>query len=512
MNKPKRDIRSLHYGRAAGLALLLCSALAHGEEPKPLNILLDAAPSTLNPRLALDAAGQRLDELIFSGLIRLDINLSPVPALAESWKTEENGKLWRFKIRSDARDHAGQAIRASDLVACLASYRTGKPLSPFAADFPAWTTTEATPNNEVVIHLSEPDPYLLHNLTLLRYFRTSSSATPCAEPKNGDTITGSGIYKLANAHYDGLFPESELNLLPTVAGPRPLHFIFSLDENSKAIRMLRGEIDVAYYSISIAKTRWFQNKHPELFQVLEREGVPITYIAFNLKNPILANKKVRRAIALSLDRSQYIRYKLSNLAVEDGSILPPMLPESADIHIPYDPAEAKRLLDQAGYPRRADGTRFEITIKTTPSRDGLEVNQVFQNMLAQVGITIRLEIIEPAVFFASIRKRNFQMYTSRWIGIADGSIYYRIMDSKGVDNRASYNSPQADRLLAQAAHADPEHRILLMRQIQNLMAEDLPYLPLWHSKITILVKQGLKGLESSDLSLSASLVPLSKLR
>jgi peptide/nickel transport system substrate-binding protein len=189
-----------------------------------------------------------------------------------------------------------------------------------------------------------------------------------------------------------------------------------------------------------------------------------------------------------------------------------MLPESADIHIPYDPAEAERLLDQAGYPRRADGTRFEITIKTTPSRDGLEVNQVFQNMLAQVGITIRLEIIEPAVFFASIRKRNFEMYTSRWIGIADGSIYYRIMDSKGVDNRASYNSPQADRLLAQAAHADPEHRIILMRQIQNLMAEDLPYLPLWHSKITILVKRGLKGLGSSDLSLSASLVPLSKLR
>jgi ABC-type transport system substrate-binding protein len=59
---------------------------------------------------------------------------------------------------------------------------------------------------------------------------------------------------------------------------------------------------------------------------------------------------------------------------------------------------------------------------------------------------------------------------------------------------------------------DPKIRIPIIQKVQRIMAEDLPYLPLWHSKITILVKRGLAGLRSDDLSLSASLVPLAKLR
>lgn len=506
----------VHYERRTVPALLVCAFLfcptGQASENQVLNILLDSPPATINPRLALDAAGQRVDELLFTGLVQLDKNLTPSPALAESWRTEKQGTVWRFKMRPDAKDGAGVPISAEKMAACLDSYRTGKPTSPYVGSFPAWRSTEVS-GSEVVLHLSTPDPYILRNLTLLRYFRTSGSPTPCTEPKIGDQIIGSGIYRFAHPEYESLFPESELLLLPNTEGPHPLHLIFSIDENSKAVKMLRGEVDVAHYSLSTTKTFWFEKNHPELFKVLERDGVPVTYLAFNLKNPILAHKEVRQAIARALDRISYVHYKLFDLVSEGGSLLAPMLPESTEIHIPYDLAEAEKLLDKAGYPRGPDGVRFRILMKSTPARDGIETNQVFQSMLARVGIDIKVEVVEPAVFLASVRKRNFEMYVSRWIGLSDGSIFYRILHSKGPDNRASYKNPEVDELLDQAIREmDTEKRIDLIHRVQLIMADELPYFPLWHSKITILVHKNLTGLESSDLSLSASLVPLAKLR
>lgn len=466
--------------------------------------------------MALDAAGQQLDELVFSGLIQLNKDLRPVPAIAESWTVENGGKTWRFRIRDNARDQSGEPITAEKMTACLENYRHGKPLSPYIASFPAWTGTEAL-NNEVLLKLSQPDPYLLRNLSLLRYFRAVNPLSPkdeiCTNPKAGDTLIGSGLYRLAESGYDGLFPESELLLLPTTAGPHPLRFIFSIDENSKAIRLLRGDVDVAHYSIQISKTRWFEQKYGDRFRVLAREGVPVTYVAFNLKHPILGKKAVRHAIALSLDRKSIVHYKMFDLDTESGSLLAPMLPESTAVEIPYDPAAAEKELDATGFPRGPDGVRFHITIKTTPIRDGLETNQIFQAMLARIGIQVTLQIVEPAVFFASIRKKNFEMYTSRFIGLSDGSIFYRILRSGRPDNRASYENPEVDRLLDRAmSETDDSARAELMRKVQTIMADDLPYLPLWHSKITDLIRKGLTGLDGPDLSLSSSLVPLSKLR
>jgi peptide/nickel transport system substrate-binding protein len=502
------------------LALQVLTLQAKAADAPAIKVLLDLEPATLNPRMALDATGQRLDELMFRGLVGLTRDLKTEPALAESWGIEDGGRTLRFRMREDARDQEGLPISAPLMAACIENYRTGKPISPYASGFPVWTSTESR-DSEVILHLSRPDPYMLRNLVLLRYFRTTrhdgslggERKPPCSEPQPGDTIVGSGLYRADNPSYDGLFPEAELKLWPTESGPRPLHFIFSIDENSKAIQLLRGDADVAQMSLSLAKTRWFRDRYSDRFRFLIRDGVPVSYLAFNLTHPILARKEVRRAIALAIDRESYAKYKVFSFASEAESLLAPMLPESASFPIQYDPVAAEKLLDQAGFPRGPDGVRFRLRLKTTPSRDGFEISKILQTMLARVGIELKLDIVEPAVFLASVRKRSFDLYASRWVGLADGSIFYRILRSGRPDNRVSYHNSEVDSLIDQAIiEPNDETRARLLRRVQEVMAEDLPYLPLWFWKVTVFVRKGLTGMNSEDLSLSASLVPLAKLR
>lgn len=479
----------------------------------PLRILLDRQPVTLNPRMALDTNGQRLGELIYSALTRKNNNLQIQPDLAESWKIERHGRLWRFVIRRDLKDQAGAPITSESIAACVNEYFYGKPKSVILGAFSSVESVEAK-GTEVFIHLKRPDPYLATNLTAVRYFRTSSSLTPCHEPKQGDQIIASGNYKPTQFNYDDLVPEHSLSLGSQDRSRRDLLFTWALDDGTKALRLLRGDVDVLQDSISLAKTRWIASRYSDRFEMLERSGgVNVSYLAFNLKHPDLGKLAVRRAISLAINRREFVQEKLLGFGAVAGSFLSPLLPESAQQPIEYNPELAEKILDQAGYPRAKDGVRLRLHFKTTPVRDGFETTQVLREMLGKIGVELTLEVVEPAVFFASIRKKAFELYTSRWVGVSDGSIFYRTLFSRSLDNRASYSSAEMDALLeASESDISPEKHSEILAQIQKKMVDDLPYLPLWYWNTAAVFRKELKGLHAEDLSLCGSLEPLTHLR
>lgn len=277
------------------------------------------------------------------------------------------------------------------------------------------------------------------------------------------------------------------------------------------LKLLRGEIDVTQSSLSLAKERWLRAEHSDRFDILEREGVSVSYLAFNMRVPILANQAVRKAIAAAIDRDAITRDKLFGFATPAGSLLSPLLPESHASKFEYNPERAEALLDQAGYPRGKDGVRFHLRYKSTPVREGIETAQIIRYFLGKIGIDVDIDVVEPAVFLASVRKGAFELYSSRWLGISDGSILFRTLRSGRPDNRAGYSDPAMDRLLDEAnSEIDLKKRAALLAQAQERMADELPYFPLWYWKTTAILRKGLTGLDK--LSLSGAIEPLTHLR
>jgi peptide/nickel transport system substrate-binding protein len=470
--------------------------------------------------MSTDLTGQRLGELLFAALTIKDTEMRPQPYLAQSWSVQDHGKKWIFKIKPGQKDHSGQEITAERLASCFEEYRIGTPHSILMSSFPSLKSIVAKPpspssaGGEIIFEMTRPDPYLATNLTLFRYFTTGDPSKPCREPKAQDTIIGSGSYRMPHFQFEDLTPEHSVELIPVDATRRGLKVSWAMDENTKALQLIRGEVDVAATSISLSKTRWIEQNYADRFKVIERpNGVNVSYLLFNFKNPYLKKLEVRKAIALSIDRDDYVRHKLFGFGNPAGSLLSPVLEESAPQSFGYNPKKAEELLDQAGYPRGSDGVRFRLRFKTTSVRDGFENALSLQNTLRKIGIELTLDVVEPAVYFASIRKGAFDLCSSRWIGVSDGSILYRTLATGNPDNRGSYSSLEMDALLQEAiGQPDLAQRRAILAKVQAKVAQDLPYLPLWYWNPSFVMRKELSGLEPSDLSLSGSLAPLARLR
>jgi len=181
----------------AGTAAISLTTSVSAEVPRnELRTLLEFPPATLNPRLTSDATGQRLNMLLFRALTRVDANLAVQPDLAESWTTSTDKKQWFFKLGEKALDHAHQPIQAEDLKACLEEYLNQKPVSPLKTSFPNFVRAEVKSKNVLQIILSAPDPFLVRNLSVLRFFRVQGESRPCKNPDSKQILIGSGDYRL----------------------------------------------------------------------------------------------------------------------------------------------------------------------------------------------------------------------------------------------------------------------------------------------------------------------------
>jgi peptide/nickel transport system substrate-binding protein len=460
--------------------------------------------------MALDASGQRVGALIFQGLTRTGPSLEAEPDLALSWKSNAALTQWTFLLDPDAHDHEGTAIRPSDVYECLEEYRSGKPKSLVGANLTRWKGTRLLPNGAIEITLHEADPYFPKNGSLLRFFRWGKDQKPCSEPTAGTRLVGSGPLRPDRWEAE---PRDKMLLHPVdLQKSRGLELHFVRDELSRLLRLLNGTVDAGLNSLSLSKGAWLQRTRASDFKFIEREGVNVQYLAFNGDHPIVGKKEVRQAISLAVDRDSYCRLKSFGYLQPVGSLLSPILPEAAEIQMPFDPATAEKLLDAAGFPRRKGGIRFTVRYKTTPLRDGFEIAQYVRAQLARVGIQVQIEMVEPALFFASLRAGNYEMHSGRWIGVSDGSILWRTLHSASKTNRVRYKSEEVNTLLNIAmAEPDSQKRVLLMKKVQHKMAEDLPYAPLWIWKNQFIVRSDrAKDFAAWQVSPSAAIEPLTR--
>jgi peptide/nickel transport system substrate-binding protein len=335
--------------------------------------------------------------------------------------------------------------------------------------------------------------------------------------RSGGAIVGAGPFKLERFTGNVL----EASRAPTYRGPfggggvERLFVRYVIDDTTRYQMLLRGDANMILNGLSPTKTDFLRGHAPPRIQIVDSPGINYSYLCFNFRDARLSNLKVRQAIAHAIDYESILEHRVKGLGYRATGILSPAHAdyyEPAVEHYEFDPAKAEKLLDEAGYPRRGPGGwRFPLTFKTTSERLGNEMARTIAYQLRDVGIDMRLQIVEPGTFWADLKAKNFQIFQSRWAGVSNPSIYFRALHSSQASNlnRGSYSNPELDALIDKGmVETSDVKRREIFSKVQKLVARELPYVSLWHWNNTFI---GTRDMDQVVMYPNGDLLTIAKL-
>jgi peptide/nickel transport system substrate-binding protein len=478
------------------LSLLLTSC-AHKPAQDTLVMIIESSPTSLDPRVGLDAQSERIDGLLFDNLLSRDEHLSVKPGLAEDWEIPDP-KTYIFHLRKGLRFSDGRPLTARDVKWSFDSLLQGKVRSTKAATYRPVDHIDLPDDYTVIFHLKQPWAALLWNVAggggmgIVPY---GSGAEASQHP------VGSGPFSFVSAEHDKeVVVERNDNYWGDKAKLARVRFAVVPDTTTRALELRKGSADLEINALT-----------PDMESALQREprlalmrgpGTRLAYMAFNLRDSILKDARVRQALAYALDRRPLIRFLLGGEARPADSVLPPesWAYDPRVAKYAYDPAKARQLLDDAGYSDK-NGIRFHLVMKTSTEEASRAMASVFQQQLRDVGIALEIRSFEFATFFSDITHGEFQLYSLRWIGgNEDPDIFEYAFDSSRIipngANRQYYSNPRVDALIAKAStELDQNARKQDYAEIQQILAEDLPYINLWYFDNVMVYSKRVRGLE-----------------
>ncbi len=459
---------------------------------------LEANPTHLDPRLSTDAASSRINELLYSRLFRKNEAGEPVEDLVEEW-VRIDATNYRFRIREDVRFHDGRPLDARDVRYSFESTMDPALGSPLRGSYQMIESIECPDPHTLLFRLREPYASLLVNLDLGILPRPRGEGD---DGRSREGHIGSGPFRFVSwTQNHEIRLEANPGYFGGPARLREVRFRIVPDDTVRILELRKGTIHLLQNDIEPEVLRSLEQDARFIFQ--KRQGTNYSYLGLHLKDPILGDLRVRRAIAHAIDRRAIIEHLIGGLAVPAKGVLSPLnwAYEPAVEVYGYDPEEARRLLDEAGY-RDPDGPgpskRFSLSYKTSQNELRRRIGEAIQGFLGEVGIDVKMRSYEWGTFFSDIRKGNFQIYTLTWVGITDPDIYYYLFHSKSIPpngaNRGYYLNPDMDRLIERGrVLQDREKRREVYSRIQKIAARDLPYVSLWNEVNVVVMDRRVRG-------------------
>jgi peptide/nickel transport system substrate-binding protein len=444
--------------------------------------LIESSPTSLDPRIGTDGQSEHIDELLFDGLVARDASFHFTPALAERWEQPDPLTLV-FYLRKGVRFHDGRSLTASDVKWTIDSMKSGAVISPKANAYAAIDSIEARGDNAVVFHLNRADNFLLTNL--------STGAMGIVPAGSGREFwqhpVGTGPFRFVSQQIDQDVVV-ERNPLSWSVVPKldRVRFAVVPDAITQSLELEKGSGDVAVNSLPMDALPTLAAR-PNI-AIDQTPGTQIQYLGFNLRDPLLKDRRVRQAIACAIDRNLIVQTLQHGHAQLASSLLPVThWAYTGDVaHYDYDPARSMRWLDEAGYKPGRDGVRLRLTMKTSNVEETRLLAAVLQQQLARVGIALDLRSYEAATFNADVRSGAFQIYSLRWIGGNEqpdifSYAFSTANFSPAGGNRSHYSNPRLDALLDDAAQSpDTARRRADYVEAQQTLARDLPAIDLWY--------------------------------
>ena len=469
---------------ALGLALLALAPLARAQV---LEIATDQSPVGLDPHVATSFATQVVTSTIYEGLTAIDAGLKIVPALAQSWTVSDDGKTYRFVLRSGATFHNGRALTPADVVASIARVRDPKTGSPYASRFTAITSVEPDGDNAVKIVLDQPSTPFLAQLATLAIVPPEATAELARKP------IGTGPFKFHEWVPDTFIAldrnDAYWDTKPALAGLKfdivPEAATRQLGLQSGTYRMVPA-LDAATATALAGQTR---------VKVLQVQDLAYSLVGLNASKPPFDKPDVREAVNFAIDRAQLAEAAYFGRAVPGGPLSPSLqawaLPVTDFPCYKPDPARARALLQNAGLT-----LPVKVTLNVLGSlQQVVDVAQVVQAQMNKAGFEVTLNVQEQGRFIQDWRAGNFEAFASLNGGGADPDDYFgRTFATGGATNVFKYSNPALDKMLADArASQDPAARKKLYDDAQRVLACQGPAVHVAYGTLFTAVRADVQG-------------------
>jgi ABC-type transport system substrate-binding protein len=487
------------------------SARTQGD-PDTFRFPLQVNGSTLDPGLIQDSYASETLNNVYEGLVRYNEQNVLEPALAEKWEVTDGGKTFTFHLRHGVKFHNGRELKADDFKWAIDRNTNPKFNSPTASTYLndiVGYAARAAGKSETVSGVTVLDPYTLKiQIDAPKAYFIDKLTYPCSFPLAKETMTDTEIRTPAQAVGTGPFKVSEyisdqrITLVATdnYWGPKPKIKTIVRDVIKDAtVRVNKfrgGELDSVPLDRRDIK---MAQSDPALKPFFKLFPLPsVSYIAMNgsVYKPF-ANRDVRRAVAMAIDRDKIDNVLLPGLPVAK-QILPPGIPGHDDsyVGIAYDTAAAKATLAKAGYPDGKGLPPLELDYLEQTPESRITCEEVATELKENLGMQVTLRGMEIRTFQDAQNKQQLGFFMYGWLAdYLDPQDFLSLLLTTGSSsNFMKYSNPEFDKICA-AADVEPDEakRLAMYRKAEDIAIQDVAWIPMYVQIQPYLISARTKG-------------------
>lgn len=523
-SQPKTMSRSVVLLAAAIISGLLVSCsrpstnVEYGNRTGELFFGIGTEPAALDPHITTGLTEYSVMLALFEGLTTLNAQTMAIqPGVAKSWDVSDDSLTYTFYLDPKARWSNGDPVTSGDFLFSIQRILSPGLGAPYAYMLYPVRGAEAYNKSEtkdfssvgirapdpatLIVELAAPTPYFLgllahntwwpvHPPTILQHGGMTERISKWTKPGN---FVGNGPYALEswklnhgitakkNPYYRDA-ENAELNRI---------HFLpIEMQTEERAFRA--GYLHITS-SVPVHRIDWYKEHLPEQLRIDTALGT--YYYMLNTKNGPLADKRVRQALAYAINREQITGHILRAGQVPAYHFTPPQAGGyNTEARLPYHPDLARKLLSEAGFADGVGFPEFELLYNTSESHRTI-AEAIQQMWKTELGIQVTLHNQEWKAYLSTRQQGDFDILRAAWYGdYDDPNTFLDLGTSDNGNNHSGWGHENYDKLIAQAAR-EPRvaERMQLFQQAEEILLEEMPYIPLYFYVTTRLIHPSVNG-------------------